>query len=207
MPGCPRISTHTRRVADPFHVVRVGNRCVDQVRRRVQNETLGHRGRKADPLYRIRKLLLTGSERLDQRGSERMLLGLRVGDPTTNCSAPGWPRNRSATSTSPTHPPTRRRCSTRPSSAASPTRSPRSARSARPSPRGAPRSSPTTTPAPPTVRPKDSTCASRRSSAAATASDPSRTTGYACCSTPAASPGPNGPEPPRIRTRSPHSDA
>ena len=26
---------HARRVADPFHVVRVGNRCVDQVRRRV----------------------------------------------------------------------------------------------------------------------------------------------------------------------------
>jgi transposase len=73
--------THARRVADPFHVVRVGNRCVDQVRRRVQNETLGHRGRKADPLYRIRKLLLTGSERLDERGSNRMLLGLRVGDP------------------------------------------------------------------------------------------------------------------------------
>jgi transposase len=76
----PRLD-HTRRVADPFHVVRVGNRCVDQVRRRVQNETLGHRGRKHDPLYRIRKLLLTGSERLDERGSDRMLLGLRVGDP------------------------------------------------------------------------------------------------------------------------------
>ena len=72
---------HARRVADPFHVVRVANRCVDQVRRRVQNETLGHRGRKHDPLYRIRKLLLTGSERLDQRGSDRMLLGLRIGDP------------------------------------------------------------------------------------------------------------------------------
>jgi transposase len=72
---------HTRRVADPFHVVRVANRCVDQVRRRVQSETLGHRGRKPDPLYRIRKLLLAGSERLDQRGSDRMLLGLRVGDP------------------------------------------------------------------------------------------------------------------------------
>jgi len=72
---------HARRVADPFHVVRVGNRCVDQVRRRVQNDTLGHRGRKADPLYRIRKLLLTGSERLNERGSQRMLLGLRVGDP------------------------------------------------------------------------------------------------------------------------------
>lgn len=34
---------HDRRVADSFHVVRVGNRCVDQVRRRVQNEPLGHR--------------------------------------------------------------------------------------------------------------------------------------------------------------------
>jgi transposase len=72
---------HATRVADPFHVVRVANRCVDKVRRRVQNETLGHRGRKADPLYRIRKLLLSGSERLDERGSDRLLLGLRVGDP------------------------------------------------------------------------------------------------------------------------------
>jgi transposase len=72
---------HAQRVADPFHVVRVANRCVDAVRRRVQNETLGHRGRKADPLYRIRKLLLTGTERLDERGNNRVLLGLRIGDP------------------------------------------------------------------------------------------------------------------------------
>ena len=72
---------HARRVADPFHVVRVANRCLDTVRRRVQNETLGHRGRKHDPLYRIRKILLTGNERVDDHGRERMLLGLRVGDP------------------------------------------------------------------------------------------------------------------------------
>ena len=72
---------HARRVADPFHVTRAANRCVDTVRRRVQNETLGHRGRKGDPLYRIRKLLLTGSERLNDGGRGRMLLGLRVGDP------------------------------------------------------------------------------------------------------------------------------
>jgi transposase len=72
---------HAIRVADPFHVVRLANRCVDQVRRRVQNQTLGHRGRKRDPLYRIRKLLLAGTERLEGRGVERMLLGLRVGDP------------------------------------------------------------------------------------------------------------------------------
>lgn len=72
---------HARRVADPFHVVRVANRCLDKVRRRVQNDTLGHRGRKHDPLYRIRKLLLSGAERLDQRGTDRLLLGLRAGDP------------------------------------------------------------------------------------------------------------------------------
>jgi transposase len=37
-------------VADPFHVVRVANTALDECRRRVQNETIGHRGRKPDPL-------------------------------------------------------------------------------------------------------------------------------------------------------------
>jgi transposase len=72
---------HAIRVADPFHVVRVANRCLDQVRRRVQNATLGHRGRKRDPLHRIRKPLVTGAERLDGTGLDRMLPGTRAGDP------------------------------------------------------------------------------------------------------------------------------
>lgn len=66
--------------ADPFHVARIANRCLDKVRRRVQNETLRHRGRNADPLYRIRKLMLRVccAERLDERGTERLLLGLQA---------------------------------------------------------------------------------------------------------------------------------
>ena len=72
---------HCVRVADPFHVVRVANRCMDTVRRRVQNEQLGHRGRKRDPLFKIRKNLLAGSERVTHGGADRMLLGLRAGDP------------------------------------------------------------------------------------------------------------------------------
>ncbi|MGI9052478.1 MAG: transposase [Ilumatobacteraceae bacterium] len=36
-------------VADPFHVVRVANTALE-CRRRVQNEIVGHRGRKDDPL-------------------------------------------------------------------------------------------------------------------------------------------------------------
>lgn len=72
---------HATRVADPFHVVRVGNRCLDRVRRRVQNQTTGHRGRARDPLYRIRKLLVGAAENLEGVGLDRMLLQLRVGDP------------------------------------------------------------------------------------------------------------------------------
>jgi transposase len=72
---------HAIRVADPFHVTRLGARTVDDVRRRVQREELGHRGRRQDPLYKIRRLLLRGSERLDDRGWERVLAGIEVGDP------------------------------------------------------------------------------------------------------------------------------
>ena len=35
-------------VADPFHVVRAANERLDDTRRRVQQEVLGHRGRKTD---------------------------------------------------------------------------------------------------------------------------------------------------------------
>jgi transposase len=38
-------------VADPFHLVKLANSKLDECRRRVQNETVGHRDRKDDPLY------------------------------------------------------------------------------------------------------------------------------------------------------------
>ena len=76
-----RVLPHAHQVADPFHVVRLANRCVDLVRRRVQNETLGHRRRRGDPLYRIRRLLIMASERLDDRGEKRIQGLLRAGDP------------------------------------------------------------------------------------------------------------------------------
>lgn len=68
-------------VADPFHVVKLANERVDDCRRRVQNETLGHRGRKDDPLYRGRRLLTKGHERLDERGNEKLMGLLEAGDP------------------------------------------------------------------------------------------------------------------------------
>ena len=68
-------------VADPFHVIRLANTKLDECRRRVQNETLGHRGRKDDALYRARRLLTKAQERLDDRGEQKLLGLLTAGDP------------------------------------------------------------------------------------------------------------------------------
>lgn len=68
-------------VADPFHVCKLANSRVDECRRRVQNETLGHRGRKTDPLYRSRRLLTKGHERLDENGNDKLMSLLEAGDP------------------------------------------------------------------------------------------------------------------------------
>jgi len=51
-------------VLDAFHVVALGTKALDEVRRRVQQATTGHRGRKGDPLHGIAKVLRTGVENL-----------------------------------------------------------------------------------------------------------------------------------------------
>ena len=63
-------------IADPFHVTRLANDRLDDVRRRVQQETTGHRGRAGDPLYRIRKLLVMAEERVVELGKADRLRGL-----------------------------------------------------------------------------------------------------------------------------------
>ena len=68
-------------VADPFHVVKLANSTIDQVRRRVQHETTGGRGTKDDPLYRIRRLLLKAHERVTERGEAKLRGLLAAGDP------------------------------------------------------------------------------------------------------------------------------
>src|SRR5580658_2595651 len=66
-------------VVDPLHLIALANRSLDGVRRRVQNEQTGHRGRKDDPLYRARRVLLRGEERLDGRSSPGLVA--RLGRP------------------------------------------------------------------------------------------------------------------------------
>ncbi len=59
-------------VLDAFHVVALGTRCVDEVRRRVQQATTGHRGRKGDPLYGIQTILRAGQENLTDKQRARI---------------------------------------------------------------------------------------------------------------------------------------
>lgn len=72
---------NTVHLAGSFHVVRLGNTALDVCRRRVQNETVGHRGRKDDPLYRASRRLVMAAERLAVDGCERLLGLLATGDP------------------------------------------------------------------------------------------------------------------------------
>jgi transposase len=68
-------------VVDPFHAIALANRGLDDVRRRVQSEQTGHRGRKDDPLYRARRVLLMGEEKLDGEATARLTSLLELGDP------------------------------------------------------------------------------------------------------------------------------
>jgi transposase len=61
-----------RSVLDAFHVVKLATQVVDDVRRRVQQDTTGHRGRKGDPLYRVRNTLRAGHEHLTDRQRARL---------------------------------------------------------------------------------------------------------------------------------------
>lgn len=65
-------------VLDAFHVVKLGTAAVDEVRRRVQQDTLGHRGRKGDPLYGIQTILRAGVENLTEKQRIRLATAIKA---------------------------------------------------------------------------------------------------------------------------------
>jgi transposase len=69
------------RVLDPFHVVRLALAAIDDVRRRVQQDQTGHRGRTGDPLYGIRRVLRRRADHLSTHARDRLERGLVAGDP------------------------------------------------------------------------------------------------------------------------------
>lgn len=65
-------------VLDAFHVVKLATTAVDEVRRRVQQDTLGHRGRKGDPLFGIQTILRAGAENLTDKQRARLVVAIEA---------------------------------------------------------------------------------------------------------------------------------
>ena len=59
-------------VLDAFHIVTQAGDAPGEVRRRVQQDTTGHRGRTGDPLHHIRLLLRASRDQLTKRQQERL---------------------------------------------------------------------------------------------------------------------------------------
>lgn len=74
------VTPKATRVIDRFHVMRHAILAVDQVRRRVQQQRLGHRGRAGDPLYKARELLVIKATTRDPELQERLEGLLALGD-------------------------------------------------------------------------------------------------------------------------------
>jgi transposase len=67
---------------DHFHLVMLANKTVTAVRQRVTRDLLDRRGRKTDPTWANRRLLLRGREHLSERALARMWNGCIDHDPT-----------------------------------------------------------------------------------------------------------------------------
>jgi hypothetical protein len=67
---------------DHFHLILLANKAVTAVRQRVTRDLLDRRGRKTDPTWANRRLLLRGREHLSERAPARMWNGCIDHDPT-----------------------------------------------------------------------------------------------------------------------------
>ena len=79
---------HATLVVDHFHAFALAKRPVHDVRRRVQQATLGG-GRKHDSLYRVRRLLLKACDDSTPVAGGGWPKGCGWATPTTSCSRPG----------------------------------------------------------------------------------------------------------------------
>jgi transposase len=71
-----------RIAVDHFHLILLANKAVTAVRQRVTREQLGRRGRKTDPAWANRRLLLRAHERLSDRALARLWNGCIDHDPS-----------------------------------------------------------------------------------------------------------------------------
>jgi transposase len=78
---------HARIAVDHWHLVRLANEMVTEVRQRVARERHGRRGLKVDPVWAHRRMLLTAGDRLSRRQLARLREVLATDDPTNEIGA------------------------------------------------------------------------------------------------------------------------
>jgi transposase len=78
---------HAHIAVDHWHLVRLANEMVTEVRQRVARERHDRRGIKADPVWAHRRMLLTAGDRLSRRQLDRLCRVLAVDDPTDEVGA------------------------------------------------------------------------------------------------------------------------
>jgi transposase len=76
-----------RIAVDKWHLVRLANEAVTEVRQRVTREQHGHRGTLAQPVWVHRRMLLTAGDRLSARQLARLRSVLASDDPTGEIGA------------------------------------------------------------------------------------------------------------------------
>ena len=69
-----------RAVMDPFHVIHLAADKLTVCRQRIQQDTCGHRGRTGDPLFGIRRILLTRTELLTDKQKAKLDKALAAHD-------------------------------------------------------------------------------------------------------------------------------
>jgi transposase len=74
-------------VVDHFHLVRLANQALTEVRQRVARDQHGRRGRTVDPAWAHRRLLLAAGGRLGRHGLARLKKVLATDDPTDEIGA------------------------------------------------------------------------------------------------------------------------
>jgi transposase len=85
--GIRRSLPAARIVVDHWHLVRLANQMVTDVRQRAQREQHDRRGRKADPAWAHRRLLLRAGNALSPRALARLRRVLASDDPTNEIGA------------------------------------------------------------------------------------------------------------------------
>ena len=78
-------------MVDHFHAIRLASEAVNDVRRRIQQATTGHRGAKATRSTASAELLLMTWRNLNAKGWDKLRAGLAAGDVDGEIAAAGSP--------------------------------------------------------------------------------------------------------------------